>query len=66
MRMKQQVRQYKDVDNGGGDMVDETEYNMENHHHRNTIDVISPQSQDSGSTWQTGVSEYTGSEVTVW
>jgi hypothetical protein len=35
-----------------------------NHHHRNTNDVISPQSQDSGSTWQAGVSEYTGSEVT--
>jgi hypothetical protein len=69
MRMKQQVRQYKgdDEDNNNNNDIPADE-NLQSggvsHHMINTNDVISPQSQDSGSTWQTGASEYTGSEVT--
>ena len=65
MRMKQQVRQYQEHEDTND--VTTTDENQEKggiNHMLNTNDVISPQSQDSSSTWQTGVSEYTGSEVT--
>jgi hypothetical protein len=64
MRMKQQVRQYQEHDDTNDATTDENQDKGGVNHMLNTNDVISPQSQDSSSTWQTGVSEYTGSEVT--
>ena len=64
MRMKQQVRQHNGNDETNDTTTDENHEQSGANHMQNSDDVISPHSQDSGSTWQTGVSEYTGSEVT--
>jgi hypothetical protein len=76
MRMKQQVRQYKDQDNNDDDSHNDNDIpadenrmgfgqNETAHQIHGTNDVISPQSHDSGSTWQTGVSEVTGGS-SIW
>jgi hypothetical protein len=64
MRMKQQVRQYQEQDDTNDATTDENQQRGDVNYMLNTNEVISPQSQDSNSTWQTGASEYTGSEVT--